>query len=212
MIIPKDGTMWGKGAQTYIKKKALELATGSVPPSIKNDAMEWGNTYESVAREKYESISGDSVSLVGFVEMEDGIGCSPDGFIGAEKLIEIKCPYNQDIFKGYIEKDEAPKQYLVQMLHQMITTGRFTCEFFAFDPRTDSYYHKQYYKREIVELLSLYEAAYIPRIRAARDAIKLCAEAIELYKSGESAHVCACKSQELTFSDIGDIEEKMPWE
>jgi hypothetical protein len=174
--------------------------------------MDWGNMCESGAREKYEEITGDSVALVGFVEYEEGIGCSPDGFIRTDMLIEIKCPYNQEIFKGYIKDNEAPKKYLVQMLHQMATTGRDICTFFAYDPRINDLYWKVYSLGMIEELLGYTLTEYLARIRSARDAIKLCAEAIQLAKSGESEHDCACKSQVLTFSDHRDNEEKMPWE
>jgi hypothetical protein len=206
--------VWGKGAKTYIKKKAKELANGTVEDSIDSPAMHWGRINEPLARKKYEEVTGDTVELVGFVEYGNGIGCSPDGFIRTDMLVEFKCPYNQEIFKSYVEKGLAPKKYLYQMMHQMVTTGRDICAFFAYDPRTDEYFMKLYTLPQLEIVLELTAEEYLTRIRAAYEVIEIVADALrkEIAKSAEIEHVCACKSQVLTFSEHRDNGEKLPWE
>jgi hypothetical protein len=55
---------------------------------------------------------------------------------------------------------------------------------------------------------------YITRIRSAYEVIEIVADSIreELANSAEIEHVCACKSQVLTFSEHRDLGDKLPWE
>jgi predicted phage-related endonuclease len=63
-----------------------------------------------------------------------GFGCSPDGIVGSDGLIEIKCP-NSATHWSYIKANEPPNKYFIQMQAQMAVTGAKWCDFVSFDPR-----------------------------------------------------------------------------
>jgi len=99
-------------------------------------AMEWGITQEPYARQRYEEITGNLVVQCGFV-IHDTIqywGCSPDGLVDDDGLIEIKCP-TSETFVEWVSGGVVPDRHKPQMLAQLAVTGRKWVDFFAFDPR-----------------------------------------------------------------------------
>ena len=124
----------GQGRKTYMLKLAAERATGVVQPSFKNEAMQWGNDQEPFARACYEQVTGNKVEQVGFVEHSDYVGVSPDGLVGSDGLVEIKCP-NPSTHIGYIESGKLPAKYKAQVQGQMWACDRAWCDFVSYDPR-----------------------------------------------------------------------------
>jgi hypothetical protein len=61
-------------------------------------------------------------------------GASPDGLIGDDGLVEIKCP-NTSTHIDTLLGQEAPSKYILQMQWQMACTGRQWCDFVSYDPR-----------------------------------------------------------------------------
>lgn len=61
-------------------------------------------------------------------------GASPDGLIGVDGLIEIKCP-NTATHLDTLRTETIPGKYETQMLWQMACTGRQWCDFASYDPR-----------------------------------------------------------------------------
>jgi len=113
-----------------------ERLTGNKTDSYSNSAMNWGIETEPQARAAYEVFSYNFVDQVPFVDHPTiaNFGCSPDGLVGDEGLIEIKCP-NSSTHLEYIETRKPPTKYLTQMMSQMSVTGRRWCDFVSFDPR-----------------------------------------------------------------------------
>lgn len=64
-----------------------------VPP--RGLALSWGTDHEPVAIQAYEELTGCTVQPCGlFVDMDKGfLAASPDGLVGDDKIIEVKCPY-----------------------------------------------------------------------------------------------------------------------
>ena len=139
----------GKGADTYLNEIISSILTGYSKPFKITDAIEHGNEYEQAALNAYMFDNGD-VEKVGFVKIHDLIGCSPDGIVGDNGLVELKCP-NSDTHIGYIISDEIPKDYLYQMLFQLFVTGREWCDFVSYDPRIYNP-HNIFIKRVSIEL------------------------------------------------------------
>ena len=127
----------GKTRKAYMLKLAAERLTGEIQDSYSNSNMDWGSEHEGEARRHYETIRGMSVEQVGFVEFDDDVGCSPDGLIGDDGLLEIKCP-NTTTHMEYIIADKLPTTYKAQVQGQLWVTGREWCDFVSFDPRMDS--------------------------------------------------------------------------
>jgi putative phage-type endonuclease len=124
------------GYQNYMADLIAERLTGQKTDSFTNAAMQWGVDKEPQARVEYEIKTGLLVEQVAFVDHPtiEMFGCSPDGYVGEEGLIEIKCP-NTSTHIDYIRKDKAPTKYVPQMQCQMAVTGRKWCDFVSFDPR-----------------------------------------------------------------------------
>ena len=84
-----------KSTLTY-KKAINEVVfgrlTGEAAENFTNQWMERGHELEPMARGEYEMLTFNTVQEGGFFELNDFIGCSPDGVIDDDGLLEIKCP------------------------------------------------------------------------------------------------------------------------
>jgi len=82
------------GYQNYMAQLVCERLTGQPVETFKSAAMEHGNETEPQARAFYELETGNDVAEVGFIPhpLIEWSGASPDGLIGDDGLIEIKCP------------------------------------------------------------------------------------------------------------------------
>lgn len=123
----------GKGLETLVYKKAAEIMTGKPEESYTNQDMERGNTLEDMARDYYQIRNGVVVEQVGFVEMSDQVGCSPDGLVGEEGLIEIKCK-NDTNFVKFMFDGKIDTKYEWQMQMQLLVTGRQWVDYALFNP------------------------------------------------------------------------------
>lgn len=122
--------------KNYRAQIIAERLTGVKADSFTSAAMEWGVSNEPIARAMYEVSTGADVDKVGLVlhPVIKMTGASPDGFIGEDGLIEIKCP-NTATHIDYLLGGVVPAEYKNQMLWQMECTDRKWCDFASFDPR-----------------------------------------------------------------------------
>lgn len=100
-----------------------------------NIATEWGNNNEDGARWDYEMETGNDVKPAFFDTKEDWLGASPDGYIGDDGLVEIKCPFGirskqPPVFKTL---EEQP-HYYAQIQIQLYVTDRKWCDFWQWTP------------------------------------------------------------------------------
>jgi exodeoxyribonuclease (lambda-induced) len=123
----------GKGLDTLCLEKATEILTGIIPEGFTSEAMQHGNEYESEARNIYELETGNVVKQVGFVEDNEFVGVSPDGLIGDDGLIEIKCPTDKTYTQYLIDMIVKP-EYYAQMQMQMLITKRCWCDYVVYNP------------------------------------------------------------------------------
>jgi putative phage-type endonuclease len=130
----KTGPSASRG--NYLIELALQRVTKTIEESYTNAAMEWGTQTEPQARVAYEVKTGNFVDQVAFIDHPTiaGFGCSPDGIVATDGLIEIKCP-NSATHWSYIKANEPPNKYFIQMQAQMAVTGAKWCDFVSFDPR-----------------------------------------------------------------------------
>jgi len=124
------------GYRNYLADLVVERLTGNKTESFTNAAMQWGVDQEPLARAEYEVKTGNFVDQVAFVDHPTIInfGCSPDGLVGDDGLIEIKCP-NTATHIDYVMQDKVPTKYIPQIQCQLAVTGRKWCDFVSFDPR-----------------------------------------------------------------------------
>lgn len=100
------------------------------------DAIQWGRDHENEARREYEFRYNVSVQPCGFFNHPtiNNAGASPDGLVGDDGLIEIKCP-NSDTHLSFVLEDVIKTDYLRQIHFQLACTNRQWCDFVSYDPR-----------------------------------------------------------------------------
>jgi putative phage-type endonuclease len=96
-------------------------------------AMQDGIDFEDEAREAYEFTRLAPVQEVGFVEMDENIGVSPDGLIGNDGVLEIKIPLGKTHLK-YVAEDRLPPEYKKQVQGQLWVCERQYCDFVSYNP------------------------------------------------------------------------------
>ncbi|MBK7381656.1 MAG: YqaJ viral recombinase family protein [Ignavibacteriales bacterium] len=122
-----------QGYQDAIYKVIFERLTGESPESFTSDWMQRGHELEQEAREWYELETYNKVHNGGFFEYNDWTGASPDGLVGNNGLVEIKCPKYSTMI-DYLLKKELPKIYYYQVHGQLLVTDRKWCDFVAYHP------------------------------------------------------------------------------
>ncbi len=131
----KDGKP-GSTSQGLRAKLVVERLTGVQEDGFKSAAMQHGIDNEDAARTAYEARTGEFVVETGlhrhpFIE---GTHASPDGLVGEDGLIEIKCP-NSSTHIDTMKTGKVPTKYIYQMQWQMRCTDRQWCDFVSYDPR-----------------------------------------------------------------------------
>lgn len=122
----------GKGLETLCFEKVAEIISGTRQETYTNPDMERGNEQEDLARSSYEMETGNKVESVGFCELDERVGASPDGFVGEDGLVEIKCPTNTNYVRTlYIKTPES--KYAWQMQMQMLVTDRKWVDYVVFN-------------------------------------------------------------------------------
>ena len=135
-VIATTKTGYSASRANYEAQLICEILTGKPAESFSNAAMQWGTETEPLARAQYELKTGEMVNQVGFVvhPMIEQAGASPDGLVGSEGLIEIKCP-NTSTHLDTLLAQKVSSKYITQMTWQMVCTGRKWCDFVSYDPR-----------------------------------------------------------------------------
>jgi len=122
--------------QNYLWQLVAERLTGLSEDSYTNSDMQRGTDMEPIARAAYEAHTGEFVTQTGFWLHPSikWLGASPDGLVGDDGLIEIKCPRTSTHLK-YRKDDKPPTKYKNQMMVQLMCTGRKWVDFVSFDDR-----------------------------------------------------------------------------
>lgn len=135
-VMAKTKSGYSASRANYMAQLITERLTGQAAEGFSSAAMQWGTDTEPQARMAYELMTGDTVTETGFVlhPSIDHFGASPDGLVGSDGLIEIKCPNTATHIETLLS-ETVPSKYVTQMHVQMICTGRVWCDFVSFDPR-----------------------------------------------------------------------------
>lgn len=122
--------------KNYMMELLCQRLTGRAEDGYTNTAMQRGTELEPIARGLYEAESGVMVEQEGFVchAAIEWFGASPDGLVGGDGLIEIKCP-NTATHIEFMRSRKPDNRYQWQMLAQMACTDRQWCDFVSYDDR-----------------------------------------------------------------------------
>lgn len=123
----------GSGLQNLIYQKAAELVTGPDLSEWSTPAMQRGVELEPIARRRYEDEHFAAVEEVGYIQRGEFFGVSPDGLVGEDGAIEIKCPQAPEFVRWMVTR-EIPKGYYAQMQWLLFITGRSWCDYVVYHP------------------------------------------------------------------------------
>lgn len=120
----------------YMMELLCQRLTGQREESFTSQAMQRGTELEPIARSAYEVSHGVIVNECGAFAHRRifGFVASPDGLIGDDGAIEIKCP-NTAQHVEFMRTKEPPARYQWQMLAQMSCAEREWVDFVSFDDR-----------------------------------------------------------------------------
>lgn len=140
----------GKGLETLVKDMVREYYSSrcyeEYTTDLNNKHVTRGCKFEDIAKNIYELETGNKVDYVAFVETSEHVGCSPDGFVGDNGLIEIKNP-DDKVFYEYVTSEKIDSNHYNQMQMQMYCTKRDWCDYFVFNPNfTPSFILKRVHK------------------------------------------------------------------
>jgi len=135
-LVGKTKTGYSATRDNYMAQLVVERLTQTKAESYTNAAMQWGTDQEPFARAAYEAAQGVMVEEVGFVPHPsiEWAGASPDGLVGDNGLVEIKCPNTATMIETLLSQ-KVPGKYFIQMQFQLACTGRKWCDYVAFDSR-----------------------------------------------------------------------------
>jgi putative phage-type endonuclease len=135
-IIAKTKSGYAASRKNYAAQLVCERLTGLPQDSFTSPAMIWGTETEPQARNAYCFHRDCDVVECGFFDHPkiELSGASPDGLIGDDGLLELKCPNTATHIETLLGK-VPPAKYVHQMMWQMACTGRAWCDFASFDPR-----------------------------------------------------------------------------
>jgi putative phage-type endonuclease len=130
-IVTSDGSP-SKQRQKYMYELVGQKLGALPEESYTNKAIENGILREAEARDMY-SRDVKPVVQVGFCIHDEGYGCSPDGLVEEDGVIEIKCPILSTHIE-YLIKQKLPTDYVQQVQGQLLVTGRKYNDFISFFP------------------------------------------------------------------------------
>jgi hypothetical protein len=131
---------YAAGAKTYAIQKAAEILGVSSPKSAPSFWMERGTELEPLAFDEFSRTIAPAIQ-VGFIQPFDGalIGASPDGLVGDDAVLEIKCPASETLIEWIVD-GELPSEYRLQVQGELWVTGRSHCHFYGWHPEIEPFH------------------------------------------------------------------------
>ena len=181
LVSPEGKVRTGQGPESYVYRKVCERILGFAPEAS-SWAMEQGSIMENEARPWYAFTNEVDVKTVGLLTTDDGkMGASPDGLVGEDGGIEIKC-FQPAKSLEVLLKNEVPKEYVMQIQTSLFVSGRKWWDFLSYSrqfpqvvircyPSPD---HQAAIKTAMAKFTASFDAACdkINAMRAAENAIK----------------------------------------
>lgn len=163
------GSAPSKTGQAYAFEIASEILTGrTAEEGFSSFYMDRGKQLEDEARKSYSFITGRSVEQAAFAYLNETrrVGCSPDGLVGNDGLIEIKCPKLSTHSDYWLNAEGCPSEYIAQVQGQMWVCDRQWCDFVSYHPNSPEMTHIVRVERdpEYIEELAEKVAQFCTRV------------------------------------------------
>lgn len=124
----------GAGLKTYIYELVSEHYSSAEKEHFTNEHTERGNELEPVARALYEMETGNKVEEVGFIEMSEYAGASPDSLVNKDGGLEIKCVEDKKYFKMLMGELDPIKDYDWQVQMSLLVSERDWWDLLIYNP------------------------------------------------------------------------------
>lgn len=117
-----------------------ERLTGVQEETPTTKAMQWGIDQEPYAIAAYENETGNFVISTGLIDHPsiENCGASPDGLVGKDGQIEVKCP-TPSVHLNTLLLQEVPSEHIPQITLQLACTRREWCDFVSYCPLLPEY-------------------------------------------------------------------------
>lgn len=124
-----------------IAEIAMERLKHSGKPRITGAALRRGNDFEDEAIDAYTFYTGNIVENCGFMlhSIVEGVGCSPDGLIGDDGMVQIKVPTSVKKHVEYLQFKTHASEYGWQLFHEMFTAERKWTDIVSYCPEAPEY-------------------------------------------------------------------------
>lgn len=132
-IVTRVGKMrTGAAPRRYMLELLGERLTGFPTQHFETEAMRRGVELEPRAIAFYEMMTGSDVVQIGFA-LDDGgrFGCSPDGMVGEDGGVEVKCPM-QSGFLEVATTSALPDDHFIQVQASLMITSRAWWDYVLF--------------------------------------------------------------------------------
>lgn len=172
IVTPAKGEL-SKQAGTYRNELLAEWLSGMPGDSFSNDWTERGNELEAEARAYYAFHSDTEVSQVGFVYADEArmVGCSPDGLVSDDGILEFKCP-KPSTHIGYLLDGKLPTTYRAQVQGGLMVTGREWCDFCSYAPGLPPLIVRVNRDADFIAKLRAALSSFIESIQSGREALR----------------------------------------
>lgn len=141
---------YGKTTEKEILTLTAERLTNkNTDSNFSTIHTERGNACEDDARSQYEKEYNVKVETIGFAEIDNYVGYSPDGLVGDDGMIEIKCP-DTHIFVKRIYENTIPTEYISQIQLGLYVLKRNWCDFICYNSNFDKLFVKRMEKDEVI--------------------------------------------------------------
>ena len=135
-LMAKTKTGPSTSRKNLITCLAVERITGNCMETYSNFAMQRGTLLEPDAIKAYEDHEMLEVKLVDFVQHDlEFVGASPDGLIGRNGVVEVKCPSAEAKHYEALRYGSHAVEYKWQLQGLLWVTGRAWVDAVSYDPR-----------------------------------------------------------------------------
>ncbi len=166
IITPAKGEK-SKSYKAYLFELLAERMTQGEEDGYTNEWMQRGNELEAAARSAYEFLYEVEVDEVGLVLNDAGtIGVSPDGLIGNDGGLEIKCPKAANAVR-YMVEDAMPDIYRPQVQGNLWITGRQWWDFVIYHPNLDLFVKRIYRDETYIKKMEQHITAFVEELQEA---------------------------------------------
>lgn len=149
-----------------------ELETGVLTSIEPNEYMAHGTRCEPIACALYAFTHDVDVEHAAWIPHPsiEYVGFSPDGLLGDDGMVEIKCPFVETRHTRTVDSGRCPDDYIAQVQGGMWVTGRAWCDFASFwEPTHDLCVVRVYRDEQFIERLAAECAAVWAQVIAQQE-------------------------------------------